>query len=140
MLNLLPKESKKIIRSEYLRRFSIVLLISLSVMDIFLLVAIFPTYISVKTEKEIASNINQSINSSADVQKRNNIVSSMKDLDAKLKSIDLIPGEKPLVYIDKALELKTKGVSIKNISYTKKDSLKKEVSIEGVASSFRKRI
>jgi hypothetical protein len=146
MLNLLPKDQKKEVRGEYLRRFYIVVLIVFSSIDIFLLVAIFPSYISVKTNENIAENIRTSIKNSPKNKDKEAITQSLKNLEAKLKVVATLPGEKPTDYIDKALELRGRGISIQNISYVKKDANKKEVSIEGSASSradlidFSKRI
>lgn len=146
MLNLLPKDHKKEVRGEYLRRFYIVLLIVLSSIDVFLLVAIFPSYISVKTDGDIAESVRTSIKDSTKNKDKETITQNLKKLDEKLKVVATLPGEKPTDYIDKALELKGRGISIQNISYVKKDANKKEVSIEGSASSradlidFSKRI
>jgi len=135
MLNLLPKDSKDKVRGEYLRRFSVILLIGLSFIDVFLLVAIFPSYILLNSKKEIAEEASVALANSSNAKDRNIVLSNIKDLDERLKIVEMVPGEKPTDYIGKALELQTKGVSILNISYTKKDQEKKEITLEGIAHS-----
>ena len=135
MLNLLPKDAKNKVRGEYLRRFSIVSLIGLSIINIFLLVSIFPSYVSFSTKKKIATDVSNELKKSTNEQDRDKVISNLRDLEDRLKIVGIVPGEKPTSYIDKAIELQTKGVIIQNISYTKKEGGKKEVSLEGVASS-----
>jgi hypothetical protein len=135
MLNLLPKDYKNEIRREYLRRFSIVLLIILSLVDVFVFVAIFPSYILISSRKKIAEETKQLIQNSSKAKDRNIILTNVKDLENRLKVVAMIPGDKPTDYIDKALLLKSKGICFKNISYTKKSDTVKEVSLEGSAYS-----
>lgn len=135
MLNLLPKDSVKKVRNEYLRRFSIVLLVGLSFVELFFLVAILPSYISINSEKKIAENVSQSIENSVNLKERDLVLSNVKDLETRLSLIETVQGEKPSDFINKALSLKTNGIFIKNIIYSKKDKTKKEVTLEGSASS-----
>lgn len=135
MLNLLPKDTKEKVRNEYLRRFAIVLLVGLTLIDLFFIVAIFPSYISASSQKKISKDLSESIKNSANTKNRDTVLSNVKDLEVKLNLIETVSGEKPSEYISKALSLKTNGIFIQNISYSKKDKTKKEVSLEGFASS-----
>ena len=135
MLNLLPKDYSNKVRQEYIRRFSIVLLIGISVVDIFLLVAIFPVYTSLNLRERIVEETKESIENSPRAKDKNIVLSNVKDLESRLKVVAVIPGDRPTDYIDKALELKSGGVYIRSISYTKKNDTSKEVVLEGVASS-----
>lgn len=135
MLNLLPKDYKNKIRNEYVRRFFIILFLGLSIMDIFIAVSIFPSYTFVTSKKEIAEGVNLSIKNSVKVKNQEKILQDFKDLETRLTAVEIVPGSRPTGYIDNALKLKEKVISIQNISYTKKDGLNKEVTLEGTASS-----
>jgi hypothetical protein len=135
MLNLLPKDYRDKVRQEYIRRFFIVILIGFSIIDIFLLVAIFPSYSSISTRNKIAESAKQSIEKSSKAKDRDVVLNNVTDLESRLKVVALIPGDKPTEYINKALELRGKGIYIQSISYTKKSGTQKEISLEGVASS-----
>jgi hypothetical protein len=146
MLNLLPKDYKEKVRGEYLRRLAIVILIGLTFVDIFFLVAISPAYISASMDKKITEETNSSIKNSPKVKDVDVVLSNMKDLQSRLDTATTIPGERPSDFISKALELKGKGIYIQNILYSKKDAFEKEVILKGTASSrvnlidFSKRI
>ena len=135
MLNLLPKDYKNKVKNEYLNRFLIVLLIGLSFLDIIFIVALFPSYTSINFRKNFAEKTSQELKNSAKAKDRDTVLSNIKDLEARMKIVTTLPGDRPTDFINKALELKQQGISIQNISYTKKDSDKKEVSLEGKASS-----
>lgn len=146
MLNLLPKNYKENVRGEYLRRLSIVVLIGLTLTDIFFLVAISPAYISISMRKKIVEEANSSIKNSTNTKDREMILSNIKDLKSRLDTAGAISGDIPSEFIDKALQLKGSGIYIQNISYTKKEGRQREVILAGVAASrlslidFSKRI
>jgi hypothetical protein len=135
MLNLLPKKHIDEVRGEYLRRFYIVSLVLFTIISIFFIVAIFPSYISVKSKEIVAQDVSLSIKESSKAKDRDALSLSVKNLESKIKVLDTIPGDKPTDYIDKALDLKGKGISIQNISYVKKDANQKEITMEGTAFS-----
>jgi hypothetical protein len=135
MLNLLPKDYKNKVRQEYLRRFFIVSLIIFSLIDIFLIVAIFPSYILINSKKTITEKALQSLKESSKVKDRDAILADVKKLEDGLVLVATISGDRPTDYIDKAVLLKGKGISIQNISYTKKTDTEREVTLTGGASS-----
>ena len=135
MLNLLPKKYKEQVRAEYIRRFVITSAVVLSFVGVCFGVAIFPTYIDVKLKKEAIEVDLASVKSSSVAKDKDAVTTTIKDLETKMKIISLVSGEKATDFISKALESKTKGISIQNVSYVKKDDLSKEVVIAGVAQS-----
>ena len=84
-------------------------------------------------KKDIAEDTKRSLEDSSKAIDKNIVVSNIRDLENRLKIVEMVPGDKPTGYILKALELKTKNVSIGSITYSKKDDNKKEIVLEGVA-------
>lgn len=99
-----------------------------------------------QVRKEIAENTNNNLKNSDIVKDKNILLNNIKDLESRMKSVSNLPGDKPTDFIDKALEFGGKGIVIKNITYTKKDNSKKEITLDGVAKtradliSFSKRV
>jgi hypothetical protein len=135
MLNLLPKDYKDKVRREYIRRFLIVMLMGLSIIDIFLIVAVFPMYSSIITRNKIVVEEKKALEGSSRAKDRDPVLKNVKDLESKLKIMETVPGEKPTEYIDDALLLKGEGIHIQSISYIKKSNTQKVISFNGVASS-----
>ena len=133
MLNLLPKKYKEQVRAEYIRRFIITSAFVLSFVTVSFGVAIFPTYLDVKLKKEAVEADLANVKSSSLAKDKNAVTGTIKDLETKIKVISLVSGERATDFISKASDLKTKGISIQNISYVKKDDSLKEVVVSGVA-------
>ena len=133
MLNLLPKEHRKLIRREYIRRFLIVALSLFSLVVISWAVAIFPMYTSVNSDEVIVGGNLASIKNSSLGKDRSAVINGIKDLEAKMKLISIVPGDGAVEFISKATDLKTANISISSVSYTKKDASHKVVVIEGAA-------
>lgn len=135
MLNLLPKDHSDSVRREYLRRMAIVVLVGLFFVDIFLLVAIFPTYTSLNMRKQIEEQGLKSIKESSKTKDTDLILGNIKDLETRLKTASIVSGDLPTDYIDKILSLRGAGIYIQSISYVKKSNTQKDIAIEATASS-----
>ncbi|MEI7513609.1 MAG: hypothetical protein WCJ74_03250, partial [bacterium] len=135
MLNLLPKEYKNKIKSEYLFRFITILLVGLVLIDIFFLFALFPSYTVVNFRKNIAEETSRALKNSDKAKDRNIVLANIKDLEDRMRVVETITSDRPTDYINKALELQSKNIFVENISYTKRENKQKEIVLEGVAMS-----
>lgn len=136
MFNLLPENLKDEIRKEYkLRRLTVILVFVLAVQASFL-IFLFPTWlISVYKEKEIVSQSEQMAKFLADsnVAPATNVI---KSLNSKLNVINSAleyPAFVPLM--DTVIGQKTKSITLKQFSYTSKDSASAELSIGGTSAT-----
>lgn len=147
MFNSLPKKLKDKIRSEYHLRFSIVVFVSVFILQVIFLLSLVPSWIlSVEKEREIASRA-EKVNESSLNSQIDFIDSTTKSINARLEIINSVleyPKVTPL--FDGILSKKTGSIRIRELIYTFPNEKTANIVVSGTGAtrealvSFAKRL
>jgi hypothetical protein len=138
MINLIPKEEKKKMATDFYRRFAILILLMLSFCLLVATLAILPAYF-------LSSTKNSIINAKLEIQSHEEVpiageqsLAEVKDINQKLSLVENAEKNKfPIstLVVNKILQKKTPDIKIIQITYENDASVGKKIGVLGTASS-----
>ncbi len=135
VVNVLPEEEKNLIKKEYWKRFSIVLINIFSLMVIISTLLLLPSYFFSLAKENMSENRLESFNLANKDISNLNLDNTIKDINKKL---DLIATVKPgyLLYDDilsKVLSTRPEGITFSQLLYSQRKDKSLIIEIHGIA-------
>lgn len=138
MYKLLPDEEKVFIKNEYKMRRLVVLAYFLLGLLIITIIALFPSYLITLTKANGAAQRMVNLNKSISDNQGTDFVGWLKTLNTKIKVFSpALDKDMPYEKFIKIISLKSPGIMIREISFTKGAGGKDEYTVGGTAGDRR---
>lgn len=136
LMNVLPVEEKKKLKREYWMRFTSVILSLFTVTMVTAILLMFPLYFFSKSKADLAENRLEAFNQSNPEVETESIDKKIAEINTKLTLLD----SKKTDYVvsdeltESIINIKPKGITFSDISYTESGDNSKSIKIMGIAS------
>jgi Tfp pilus assembly protein PilN len=132
MFTLLPEQHKKRLFKEYRIRLAITFLIIVSVFFIIGIALLFPSYISLQTEKSTYKTESDALSKQIELKDKEGLTTTMDMIQSELSLVK--PDETQIFRaINAILNQTTSDISILSLGYTRGDKSPSSINIQGVA-------
>lgn len=137
VINILPKENKKILHREYWMRFFTMILNLIALAGVVSILLLFPSYFISKLEENLVDNRLEVFNKENPNLTNSNMDKIIGDINSKLEILN--KAENPYQVNDKVLDniltSRTPGITFSQIIFSKKTADSSILEIRGVATS-----
>ncbi|MFA5934139.1 MAG: PilN domain-containing protein [Candidatus Paceibacterota bacterium] len=134
MINLLPTQYKKVVRSEYIYRLSIVVFLSIFLLGILASVFLMPSYLISSMKYQVVNERFTLIKNNENFSVATNLNESIKAINKKLS---IFSGAESLIVsrdiIDSILTNVTPAIKLTRIAYTKQNQKNSYLELAGTA-------